>query len=264
MNWLPLLFFLPFNDGIGQTISIMQPKFISAVQILVRERDPKLAIRSKKLVESAFGNHFAVFPSQAKLKFETAESGSELDFLFFSEEDLNEEIDQLIRLVRKDIEGKVKSRGRALYFQTSLPKINQTYLEILVDDDSKRLTKILAKDVPFLELLQQLPNQVRQVSYSLSGGCSDLRINYSFENKKGKTFEQVMEDMGKKNQFKMVKANGTFYFNREQDENEEVLFGQLPYPTVRVRPRTLEAKTYPINARLDTQEVFLPLPPLLE
>ncbi|MFM8315167.1 MAG: hypothetical protein ACKOA8_12855 [Deltaproteobacteria bacterium] len=231
-------------------------QFLSAIQMAVYEDSPLLTERSQKLVRDQFDHRLIDFPGLEHMRYEIKASGNELVFFLTSNQDIRDPLQEAVSEIIGQLNGRVRARGRSMFYRTALSQPLGGYLEVTVDDSHTKVISISAQGVPFRDLLKELKNQLGGFSYLISGECADRVIDWGFgelgTQTEPKSSDSIMMELATLFNLKLEKKSGSYIFSGPCAEIQRAHHGRSEF---------FKPAFYPINHSLPPQ-VFVPLMPL--
>jgi hypothetical protein len=257
MKFFTLLFFtstLVFSS-LADTAA-PETQFLSSIQMAVYEDSPLLTERSQRLVREQFDQRFNDFPGFENVRYEIKTSGNELVFFLTSERDIRSPLQEAVSEMIGQLNGRVRARGRSMFYKTALSQPLGGYLEVGVDDSHLKVVSVSAQAVPFRDLLKELKNQIGGFSYLIPGECADRVIDWGFgelgSNVEPKSIDTVMMELATLFNLKLDKKSGSYIFTGQCNEMHRIHHAHS---------EAFKPAFYPINQTVSPQ-VFVPLMPL--
>lgn len=240
----------------ADNISLDETQFLSAIQMAVFEESPTLTERSQRLVKNQFDERLMGFPGLENAKYEIKTSGNELVFFLTSDRDIRDPLQEAVSEIIGQLNGRVRARGRSMFYRTALSQPIGGYLEVVVDDNHSKVVSVSAQAVPFRDLLKELKNQLGGFSYLIPGECADRIIDWGFgemgATTEPKSIDTVMMELATLFNLKLDKKSGSYIFTGQCVDFRR---------THHARSEFFKPTFYPINHALPPQ-VFVPLMPL--
>lgn len=235
-------------------------QFMSAVQLVIYETDPGLFERSQKITMRHLKDTFAAQAGLNGRPYEVHTRGNEVVLYLTSPEDLHLPVQQAVATMIGQLNGRVRAKGRSLYYRTSLAEPGGGLLEVVVNEDHDKVVFIAAQAVPLRDVLKEIKSQIGGISYLVPGDCADQRIDWSFgeaSNAIPKPLDAVIGELATLFGLKLERKNGTFIFTGNCSQSQARLRPkrQTPMEFVTVLPSVHEV------TGTATQVVF-PLPPM--
>ncbi|MBM4316423.1 MAG: hypothetical protein FJ116_02960 [Deltaproteobacteria bacterium] len=233
-----------------------QVQFLSAVQMAVYEDTPMLIERAQQLVRNQFDHGLGNFSGLENSRYEIKTSGNELVFFLTTNRDIRDPLQEAVSDIIGQLNGRVRARGRSMFYRTALSQPLGGYLEVVVDDSHTKVVSVAAQSVPFRDLLKELKNQLGVFSYLIPGECADRVIDWGFGEigtvTEPKSIDTIMMELATLFNLKLDRKSGSYIFS-----------GQCTDIPKTHSPRTefFKPAFYPINHSLPPQ-VFVPLMPL--
>lgn len=251
---------LIFSSTLGLNIfaNAVSPEtqFLSAIQMAVYEDNPQLLERSQKVVKDQFDQRVVAFPGLENIHYELKSSGNELVFFLTSNEDIRGPLQDAVSEIIGQLNGRVKARGRSMFYKTALSQPLGGYLEVIVDDNHSKVVSVLAQAVPFRDLLKELKNQLGGFSYLIPGECAERMIDWGFgepgTTTEPKTIDTVMMELSTLFNLKLDKKSGSYIFSGQCNDIHRAHHS---------RSEAFKPAFFPINHSVPPQ-VFVPLMPL--
>jgi hypothetical protein len=233
-----------------------ETQFLSSIQMAVYEDSPLLTERSQRLVREQFDQRFNDFPGFENVRYEIKTSGNELVFFLTSERDIRSPLQEAVSEMIGQLNGRVRARGRSMFYKTALSQPLGGYLEVGVDDSHSKVVSVSAQAVPFRDLLKELKNQIGGFSYLIPGECADRVIDWGFgelgSNVEPKSIDTVMMELATLFNLKLDKKSGSYIFTGQCNEMHRIHHAHS---------EAFKPAFYPINHTVSPQ-VFVPLMPL--
>lgn len=233
-----------------------ETQFLSAIQMAVYEDSAMLTERSQHLVKEQFANGLVSFPSLGNSRYEVKTSGNELVFLLTSDKDIRDPLQQAVSDIIGQLNGRVRARGRSIFYRTALSQPLGGYLEVVVDDSHTKVVSVLAQSVPLRDLLKEVRTQLGGFSYLIPGECADRFIDWGFGEQgsaiEPKTIDTLMMDLSTLFNLKLDKKAGSYIFTGTCSESQKLHHANAD---------SFKHTFFPINHSVPPQ-VFVPLMPL--
>ncbi|NBX68867.1 MAG: hypothetical protein EBR01_07895 [Proteobacteria bacterium] len=246
-----LMSFNSFADSLNP-----ETQFLSAIQMAVYEENNLLLDRSQKIVRDRFDHGIVSFPGLENVRYEIKSNGNELVFLLTSNDDIRDPLQNAVSEIIGQLNGRVRARGRSMFYKTALSQPLGGYLEVVVDDSHTKVISVLAQAVPLRDLLKELKNQLGGFSYLMPGECADRMIDWGFgefgSNIEPKTIDNVMIELATLFNLKLDKKSGSYIFSGQCNEIHRAQH---------IRSEGFKTHFLPINHSISPQ-VFVPLMPL--
>lgn len=233
-----------------------ETQFLSAIQMAVYEENPLLLERSQKIVRDQFDNRIVAFPGLENVRYEIKSNGNELVFFLTSNNDIRDPLQNAVSEIIGQLNGRVRARGRSMFYKTALSQPLGGYLEVVVDDSHTKVVSVLAQAVPFRDLLKELKNQLGGFSYLIPGECAERIIDWGFgeleTNTEPKSIDNVMMELATLFNLKLDKKSGSYIFSGQCNDIHRAHH---------IRAERFRPAFFPINHSVPPQ-VFVPLMPL--
>ncbi len=233
-----------------------ETQFLSSIQMAVYEDSPILLERSQRLVRDQFDNQIAVFSGLENARYEIKSSGNELVFFLTSSRDIRDPLQAAVSEIIGQLNGRVRARGRSLFYKTALSQPLGGYLEVVVDDEHTKVVSVLAQAVPFRDLLKELKNQLGGFSYLIPGECADRIIDWGFgglaSSIEPKSIDTVMMELATLFNLKLDRKSGSYIFTGQCNDMQRAHHAHT---------EVFKPAFFPINHAVPPQ-VFVPLMPL--
>lgn len=240
-----------FADNLSQ-----ETQFLSAIQMAIYEDSPILTERSQRLVREHFDNGLLTVPGLENSRYEIKTSGNEIVFFLTSARDIRNPLQEAVSEIIGQLNGRVRTRGRSMFYKTALTQPLGGYLEVVVDDNHSKVVSVSAQAVPLRDLLKELKNQLGGFSYLIPGECADKMIDWGFGevggNTEPKSIDSVMMELATLFNLKLDKKSGSYIFTGQCNDLQK---------THHTHTEFFKPSFYPINHSV-TPQVFVPLMPL--
>lgn len=280
----------------GSAWAVLPQQFTSTVQLAVQEDNPRLINRAQKLVIEQFASALSTSPELRGKHYEVHTSGNQVVFYLLSNNDMRTPMQAAVANMIERLNGRVRARGRSLYYRTSWsPTSGAGYLDVVFDDTYTKVVSIAAQAVPLRDLLKEIKAQHRvgamaeaavptpndpatakpvaevkpepeSISYLIPGECAERLVDWNFGNDGGaaepKSIDEVMDDVaglfGLKCEKKDLGRSRTYILTGICSElHQPARHGVPPPPT-----ELLKGEWIPeVNQGIATQVSF-PLPPM--
>lgn len=246
--------------GLNNFADTLSPEtqFLSAIQMAVFEENAHLLERSQKIVRDQFDNRIVAVPGLENVRYEIKSNGNELVFFLTSNNDIRDPLQNAVSEIIGQLNGRVRARGRSMFYRTALSQPLGGYLEVTVDDSHTKVISVLAQAVPLRDLLKELKNQLGGFSYLIPGECAERMIDWGFGDLESqtepKTIDTVMMELATLFNLKLDKKSGSYIFSGQCHQIQR---------TQHLRAETFKPAFFPINHSVPPQ-VFVPLMPLRE
>ena len=241
---------------------VVSPHFVSTVQLAVQENNPVLVQRSQRLVVEQFNHTFDDWPEFQGKHYDVRMAGNEVVLYLITNDDMRAPMQHAVSAMIQNLNGRVRARGKSLYYRTSMSQPMSGYLEVAVDDTHTKIRSIAAQSVPLRDLLKEIRTQLGSLSYLIPGECADRLVDWSFGEEapaEAKSIDSVMTELATLFSLKCEKRNGSYIYTGECTADSrhpvraplapaEILRGNLP----------------PTSPAAHTTEVYFPLMPLGE
>src|SRR5688500_3711152 len=155
-------------------------QFMSTVQMAIVENDPTLMRRSQDLVREQMLSGFQAFPQLSNRRYEIRTTGNEVVFYLVTNDDMRAPMQQAVASMISNLNGRVRARGRSLFYRTTPQRPIGGYLEVVVNDVHTKVRSIAAQSVLLRDVLKELRAQLGSLSYLIPGDCADRRVDWSF------------------------------------------------------------------------------------
>ena len=254
---------------------VPRDQYLSSIQLAVYEQSPELLRRSQKIVLDRFHNTFESWPEFKGREYEVKQNGNEITFIMTTPEDMRTPMQLAVSNIIEHLNGRVRARGKSMFYRTQFTKPSGGYLEVTVDDSKTGILSISAQSVPLRDLLKEIKSQIGSISYLIPGECAEQLVDWSFgENEPGVQTKSLDVAMGELASLfnlsldtadKNGKKNGTYIFKGACDPHQrhvrppadlrmELLRNSFLTPSDAGHPGRL------MGARV--HQVFVPLMPL--
>ncbi len=210
--------FIPLGLATSLAVAgtLPKPHFISAVQMSVQEGSPELLARSQRLVMEQMALSFAGLPEIRSKKVEVRTNGNEVILVLMDDEDLRSPFQTAIAHTVEHLNGKVRARGRSMFYKTSFAQPLNGFLEVVMNDSRDKIVSVAAQSVPLRDLLKEIKQQTNgSLSYLIPGECADKLVDWSFnEDGRGisKKMDLVLSDLATLFGMKVENKNNTYIF----------------------------------------------------
>lgn len=242
-----------------------QEQFLSSVELAVYESSPNLLRRSQQLVVDQLTNAFDTWPELTGRHYEVRTNGNEVVLFLTTNKDLRQPMQEAVANMIGNLNGRVRARGRSMFYKAELTKPLGGYLEVTVDDTHSKILSVSAQSVTLRDLLKEIKTQVGSISYLIPGECAEQMVDWSFGemgDSEPKTIDTALSELATLFNLKFDKRNGTYIFSgtcndlrRERTRPPvELLRSNFLPPSIR--------NEGPMGARV--QQVFLPVFPFAE
>lgn len=240
-------------------------QFMSTVQFAIHESHPQIMQRSQRLVMEQMNHTLAAWPELQNRRYEIRQAGNEIIFYLVANEDTRVPMQEAVAALIQNLNGRVRARGRSLYYRTSSARPIGGYLEVVVNDVHSKVHSVAAQSVPLRDLLKELKAKLGNLSYLIPGECADRLIDWSFGNNQlahvaaeAKSVDAVMSELATLFDLKCEKKNGTYIFTGGCRGAQLVKHAPSP-------PRTqMLNTTFLHNAPIGNTQVYFPLSPIGE
>jgi len=233
-----------------------ETQFLSAIQMAVYEDNPQLLERSQRVVRDQFDQRIIAYPGLENVRYDIKTSGNELVFFLTSNDDIRDPLQNAVSEIIGQLNGRVRARGRSMFYKTALSQPLGGYLEVIVDDSHTKVISVSAQAVPFRDLLKELKNQLGSFSYLIPGECAERIIDWGFgelgTNIEPKTIDTVMMELATLFNLKLDKKSGSYIFSGQCNDIHR---------THHSRAEIFKPTFFPIN-HAESPQVFVPLMPL--
>lgn len=235
-------------------------QFMSTVQLAIYESDPALMRRSQQLVLEQLNSGFRAWPQLEGRRYEIRTNGNEVIFYLTTNEDLRAPMQAALATMIQNLNGRVRARGRSLFYRTSPQHPIGGYLEVVVNDVHTKVRSIAAQSVPLRDVLKEMKSQLGNLSYLIPGECADRMVDWSFGEAvadEPKHVDTVISDLATLFNLKAEKKNGTYIFTGDC---------QAPQQRRRHQPgpgsELLTTNLFPGTQSPHHTQVYFPLLPL--
>lgn len=197
-------------------LSDVPTQYISSIQLNVKEPNSALTQRSQKLVVKAFDQSMAVSPHLKGKHFKTQAVGPDIVFTLTSDSDLQAPVREILANLVEGLNGRVLAHGKSLFYRAALTQPLGGYLEVVMDDEHKKVVAISAESVPLRDVLNEIRNQSGSMSYLISGDCAEKLVDWSFgmsAPQDPKDVDSVMTELATLFNLKCEKKNGSYIFS---------------------------------------------------
>lgn len=227
MIWIPITL-LSLTVYASPPHPRFRTQFMSAVQLVIFESNPAQLQRSQKLTLSQIKQTFHSEPALSKRTYDLQSRGNEILVLITSEEDIHQPLQHAITDMIHELNGRVRARGKSLFYRTSLSEPRGGFLEVIVNESHDKIVSVTAQSVKLRDLLRDVLYEMDGtesggVSYILPGECADKKLDYQFGNhEKGvilsTSAEAIMGELARISGLKVEKKNGAFIFSGHCEE----------------------------------------------
>jgi len=239
-----------------------KPHFISSMQMAIHEGSPELLLRSQRLVMQQMDQSLSMFPEMRGKRIDVRTQGNEVILIMSDQEDLRSPFKAAVAQAIEHLNGKVRARGKSMFYRTSLAEQMNGYLEVVLNDERNKIVTIEAQSVPLRDLLKEIKQQTGgSLSYLIPGECADKLVDWSFnEGGKGvpKEMDAVVSDLATLFGMKVENRNNTFIFTgacaniiAKNNPQAEMTMQRFFDPSIQAIP-------------ISTSRVFVPIAPLSE
>lgn len=193
-----------------------QEQYLSSVEVAVHESSPLLLRRSQQLILDQFTQTFNTLPEFAGQSYEMRTNGNEVVLFLTTNKDMREPMQEAVANMIGTLNGRVRARGRSVFYKAELTKPIGGYLEVTVDDTHSKIMSVAAQSVTFRDLLKEIKNQVGSISYLIPGECADQLVDWSFGemgDAEPKTIEAALGELATLFNLKFEKRSGTYIFS---------------------------------------------------
>lgn len=224
------------------TITPPAAQFMSTVQLAISERDPRLLRRSQQLVLEQINAGFQAWPELRHQSYDVRTQGNEVVLYLMTNDDMRAPMQQAVSSMIQNLNGRVRARGRTLFYRTSADRPVGGYLEVVVNDIHTKVKSIAAQSVPLRDVLKELKTRLGGMSYLIPGDCADRLVDWSFAEEKaaeGKPIDAVISELATLFEMRAEKKNGTYIFTgdclskpaRKSFHNTDILTTTNFFPT---------------------------------
>ncbi len=239
-----------------------KPHFISSMQMAIQEGSPELLLRSQRLVMQQMDQSLSAFPEMRGKRVDVRTSGNEVILIMTDQEDLRSPFKAAIAQAIEHLNGKVRARGKSMFYRASLSEPMNGYLEVVLNDSRNKIVSIEAQSVPLRDLLKEIKQQTGgSLSYLIPGECANKLVDWSFnEGGRGvpKEMDAVISDLATLFGMKAENKNNTYIFTgtctdivAKHNPQTEMTMQRFFDPNVQAIP-------------ISTSQVFVPIAPLGE
>jgi hypothetical protein len=233
-----------------------ETQFLSAIQMAVYEDSPILTERSQSLVKTQFDNRLVTMPGLENLRYEIKTTGNEVVFFVTSNHDIRDPLQEAVSDIIGQLNGRVRARGRSMFYKTALSQPLGGYLEVVVDDSHTKVVSVSAQAIPFRDLLKEIKNQLGGFSYLIPGECAERIIDWGFgelgSNTEPKSVDNIMVELATLFNLKLEKKAGSYIFTGQCNDFQRAHHIHL---------EAFKPAFFPVNHSVPPQ-VFVPLMPL--
>lgn len=190
-------------------------QFMSTVQLAISEPDPRLLRRSQQLVLEQINAGFQAWPQLRHKSYDVRTQGNEVVLYLITNDDMREPMQQAVSSMIQNLNGRVRARGRSLFYRTSPERPVGGYLEVVVNDVHTKVKSIAAQSVPLRDVLKELKTRLGGMSYLIPGECADRVVDWSFAEDRaveGKAVDAVISELATLFEMRVEKKNGTYIF----------------------------------------------------
>lgn len=252
-----------FLSSIGLAGAAPQEQFLSSIELAVYESSPLLLRRSQQLVVDQFSQAFDTWPELTGHPYEVRTNGNEVVLFMTTHQDMRAQMQEAVANMIGNLNGRVRARGRSLFYKAELTKPLGGYLEVTVDDTHSKILSVSAQSVTLRDLLKEIKTQVGSISYLIPGDCANQLVDWSFGemgDAEPKTIDAALNELATLFNLKFEKKNGTYIFSgicnerrRERSRPSMELLNNHFFPP---------PQEGPVGARV--QQVFLPVFPFVD
>ncbi len=200
---LILFFFIISWTGFAK---IPNSHFTASIEFTLNDSEvKKTIIKEFSLIQKNYGDNN---------NFETISDNNMLIFFVTSENDLTLPIKKTTEILVERLNGKVQTHGKSKLFKTSFSTTHPiATLEVITDDSHTSIVSLLAKSIPFRELLKEIGREINNFSYVISGLCADELTNINFHSQKKNSLDSLMRELARLNGLSLNKSNSTYIFS---------------------------------------------------
>lgn len=268
MNDRLSLLALPFVVAGGTVLADAQPtRFVSTVQLAVQESNPVLMQRSQRLVVDQFAHTFDSWPEFQGKRYEVRTTGNEVVLYLVTNDDMRAPMQHAVSSMIQNLNGRVRARGKSMFYRTSLSQPVGGYLEVAVDDTHTKVRSISAQSVPLRDVLKELRTQLGSLSYLIPGECAERLVDWSFgedQPTEPKHIDAVMTELATLFNLKCEKRNGSYIFTGACDGDGGAARRRLQQAELVRSQLTPTGMAVPSPAHAKATEVYFPLLPIGE
>lgn len=255
MKYSPLL--LVTTAAIAGTA---KPHFISSMQMAIQESSPELLLRSQRIVMQEMDQSLSAYPEMRGKRIDVRTNGNEVILIMTDQEDLRSPFRAAIASAIEHLNGRVRGRGRSMFYRTSLAEQSNGFLEVVLNDSRNKIVSIEAQSVPLRDLLKEIKQQTGgSLSYLIPGECANKLVDWSFNeggNGIPKEMDAVISDLAMLFGMKVENKNNTYIFTgtcndivAKHNPQTEMTMQRFFDPTVQAIP-------------ISTSQVIVPIAPL--
>jgi hypothetical protein len=200
----------------ASAMAVDATQFMAALQLAIDEPSPELTNRSQKLVREQLDLTFKSWPEFKGRQYDVRTDGREIVFYMMTGEDMQAPLQHAISSMIQRLNGRVRARGRSLFYKTPMSPSQTGYLDVGVDDQHKKILYASAQAVPLRHLLKELKSQLGTLSYLIPGECADQLVDWSFgdpDQIQPKTVDAAMSELATLFGLKYEKRNDTHIFS---------------------------------------------------
>lgn len=252
-------------SGIPLVAATPHEQYLSSIELAVHETSPVLLQRSQQLVVDQLTQTFDTWPELTGQPYEVRTNGNEVVLFLTTNKDLRQPMQEAVANMIGNLNGRVRAKGRSLFYKAELTKPSGGYLEVTVDDTHSKIMSVAAQSVTLRDLLKEIKNQVGSISYLIPGECADQLVDWSFGemgDAEPKTIDTALAELATLFNLKFEKRSGTYIFGGKCNElRRERNHPQMEMLRSGFLPSAIRNEG-PMGARV--QQVFLPVFPFVE
>lgn len=249
---------------------VPREQYMSSIQLAVYEQTPELLRRSQKIVLDRFHDTFESWPEFKGRDYEVKQTGNEITFVMTTPEDMRSPMQLAVANIIEHLNGRVRARGKSMFYRTQFSKPSGGYLEVLVDDSKTGILSVSAQSVPLRDLLKEIKTQIGSISYLIPGECAEQLVEWSFgENEavvQPKSLDTAMGEIASLFNLGVDKKNGTYIFKGNCNQPNRP-FGLRPSAELLRHPFFSQSESDRPSRPIGTarmHQVFVPLMPIGE
>jgi hypothetical protein len=215
-HWAFTLIGVVLHQSSVFAVVVQTTQFMSTLQLAVDEPNSQLTQRSQKLVEDQFAVTVKNWPELNGHAYDVRTDGREVVFYMVTDDDTRVPMQRAVSSMIQRLNGKVRARGRSLFYKTPMTPANGGYLDVGVDDSHTKILYTSAQGVPLRQLLKELKSQLGTLSYLIPGECADRPVDWDFgdpNSKQPKPIDVAMGELAALFNLKYEKRNQTHIFS---------------------------------------------------
>lgn len=155
-------------------------QFISTVQLAIHESDPMIFQRSHRMAIDELSQAVSDRPELKHFRYEIRNNGNEVLLYMVTNHDVRGPLESMLSNFRQGVDGKMRAKGRMLYYRTNASESRERSLEVRVTDDKTKVKSIVAKAISLREVLEKLEIQLGGLNRLVPGECASRLVDWSF------------------------------------------------------------------------------------